>query len=738
MALPQGVGSHRRAPNIVISVLDNLGFAQLGCYGSAISTPSADRLARGGIRYTNFHTTTICAPTRAALLTGRNHHAVGMGVNPELATGHPGYMGKISKNAATIARILHDHGYGSYAAGKWHLTHPAELTAVGPFDHWPLGCGFDHFHGFAGAMTNQWHPELIIDNQLVDPPVRSGYHLSEDLVDRSIQFLREHSGARPADPFFLYLCFGACHPPHHVPRDYADRYRGQFDAGWDVFREQCFERQQRMGIVSSETMLAPRNPGVPAWNELSAEERRVCARTQEIYAAFLEHADAQIGRLLAFLEQANVLDDTIFILLSDEGAVESGGRLGAVNTNILAEGANAPETLEEKLQALDVLGSETTHPLYAAGWAQVGNTPFKGYSLTGTYAGGITVPCIFHWPARILDGGGIRAQYHHVVDVLPTLLELLDVGAAAEYDGVPQLPLHGTSMAYTFDHADASTRKTMQYYEMRGNRAMWHKGWTAIASHRAGEDFDSDRWELYHDEQDFSQCRDLAGEQPEKLREMIGSWWAQAGKHNVLPLDDRNSERQVGLMESSMRPRYVYHPDLARVEKYTSPPLGDRSYVIEADVEIPETGAQGVLVASGGRFGGYVLYIDHGHLVYVHNLGGRERRIIRSSELVAAGRQTLGFRFIGTAPCQGVGELSIDGRIVGSQPLTTNPIWRGTESLYCGREGGTPVGEGYTLPFGFTGTIHSLAIEIGDENSGPGRSARPAATQIKDLPRDDR
>ncbi len=707
------------APNIVFIVLDDVGFADLGCYGSEIETPHMDRLAAGGLRYNNFHVTSMCSPTRACLLTGRNAHAVGMGIIAEWSTGFPGYRGCITKRAATLAEILGDHAYNTLAIGKWHLTPLPEATAAGPFDYWPLGRGFDRWYGFHGALTDQWHPELFEDNHPIDAPERQGYHLSGDLVDHAMAFVRDQQAAAPERPFFLYLAFGACHWPHHVPRETIEKYRGRYDGGWDVIRDGRLTRQKALGIVPPNTVLAPRNPGVPAWEELSAQERRLSVRLQEVYAAFLNHTDAQIGRLLAFLRAMGRLDNTLIVLLSDNGASSEGGPTGAANTR--KHLGYERETLEERLRALDRLGSEYAFNHYPMGWAQVSNTPLKWYK-KDTHGGGIRAPLILHWPARIADRGGIRTQYHHVVDVVPTILGVLGIEAPEVYKGVGQLPIHGVSLAYTFDAPHAPTRKQVQHYELLGDRAIWHQGWKAVARHEKGADFELDRWELYHLDEDFSECHDLAEKHPEKLRELVERWWAEAGAFDVLPLDDREYERVAESLAARARTTYVYYPGMARIDRLSAPDICDRSYSIAAEVVIPAAGAEGVLLASGTRFAGYVLYLKDGRLIYEYVYSESVRYPIRSEAPVPKGPRVLRYEFRKTGPRRGSGVLSIDGQRVGSVEIPkTWPVYALSGGILCGRDGSSPVSDAYVCPFAFTGTIHRVIVELGNE----GRSDPP-------------
>ncbi len=712
------------APSIVFVVLDDVGFADLGCYGSDIATPHIDRLAAGGLLYTNFHVTSMCSPTRACLLTGRNAHAVGMGIITEWSTGFPAYRGRIAPSAATLAEILRDHAYSTLAAGKWHLTPLAETTAAGPFEAWPVSRGFDRWYGFHGAMTDEWHPELFEDNHPIDAPDWPDYHLSEDLVDRTIALVRDQQSARPERPFFLYLAFGACHWAHQVPRPFIEKYRGRYDRGWDVAREERLGRQKRLGVVPPGTDLAPRNPGVEAWSRLSPDERRVCARLQEVYAAFLEHTDAQIGRLLAFLDGLGRLDDTLIVLLSDNGASPEGGPLGSVNTR--RHLGYERDTVDDLLRALDRLGSEHAFNHYPAGWAQVSNTPLKWYK-KDTHGGGIRAPLVVHWPRRV-RAGGLRGQYHHVIDVVPTVLEILGIEAPTAYRGVPQLPVHGTSLAYTFESADAPTRKQTQHYELLGDRALWHRGWKAVARHEKGADFEADRWELYHVDEDFAECHDLADKHPDRLRELVERWWAEAGAFAVLPLDDREYERVFERIRALARSRYVYYPGMARIDRLNAPDVTDRSYSITAEVEIPPAGAEGVLLAAGTRFGGYVLYMKDGRLVHEYVYSETVRHAMVADVPVAAGARRLRYEFTRTGARQGRGALYVDDRRVGANEVPkTWPLHGIAGGVFCGRDGAVPVSDAYVCPFVFTGTIHRVVVELGDDGrrdaAGEARSA---------------
>ncbi|MGZ4734974.1 MAG: arylsulfatase, partial [Acidimicrobiia bacterium] len=526
------------APNVVVILLDDTGFAHFGCYGSDIDTPNIDRLAANGLQYTNFHVTPLCSPTRAALLTGRNHHSVGMRCLANFNTGYPNMTGHISNHAATVAEVLRDEGYTTFAVGKWHLCQMAEASPAGPFDQWPLQRGFDRFYGFLEGETDQYSPDLTYDNHRVDAPARAedGYHLSEDLVDRAIGFIHDTKSVRPDRPFFCYLAFGATHAPHQAPDDDMAKYRGRFDAGWDVARERWFARQAELGLVPDGTELAPRNPGVEPWDELSQNQRTLAARLQEAFAAFLDHTDAQIGRFIDDLADLGELDNTLVFVLSDNGASQEGGPFGVLHEMKFFNGIL--ETPDQAIAQLDEIGGPHSHSNYPWGWAQAGNTPFKWYK-QNTHEGGVHVPLVVHWPNGIAERGGIRRQFHHVNDIVPSIYDVLEVQPPDVYRGRDQMPVTGTSMRYTFDDPVEPSRKSVQYFEMAGHRGIYADGWKAVTRHQAGVPYDDDVWELYHVAEDFSECHDLASTMPDKLDDMIATWWIEAEKYGVLPLDDR-------------------------------------------------------------------------------------------------------------------------------------------------------------------------------------------------------
>ena len=700
------------APNVIYLVLDDVGYAQLGCYGSEIKTPNLDRIAAGGLRYTNFHTTSLCSPSRACLLTGDNHHSNHLGVITEAATGYPGYDGRMPRSQATIAEILKQTGYSTFYIGKWHQAPPDETSDAGPYDHWPLGMGFERFYGFLGGETNQWFPDLVYDNHRVERSNRPGYHLTEDLTDRAMQFIGEQKQVTPDKPFFLNLAYGAGHAPHHVAKKYIEMYRGRFDKGWDKVREETLARQKQMGIVPPNTQLAPRNSDVKAWNDLTNDERRLYARMEEVFAGFLTHCDENIGRLLAFLEERSLMENTLLVVVSDNGASQEGRETGTFNESLYFN--QIPENVEMDMKLIDELGGPMTYPHYPLGWAMAGNTPFKRYKQE-THAGGITDPMIVHWPKTIKDKGGLRSQYHHMIDITPTVLEVLGVQQPRVVNGVDQRPMDGLSLAYTFSDAKAPSRRESQYYEMLGHRAIYYNGWEAVTMHVRGEDFDKDPWELYKVTDDFSESNDVSTQNPEMLREMKERWWSEAGRYNVLPLDDRGIWRSLE-QPALNRPHAIvaYYPEMPAVPRGNMLNFRGRSYTITADVEIPSSGAEGVLLALGGRFGGFSFFLQKNRLSYVYNWVGLERYTVTSTEAVPAGSVKLRVEFTSAGPNSGTATLLVNDKRVGEGKIARLvPITFGlSEGLTVGRDPSTPVTESYQSPFEFTGKIKKVVMEL--------------------------
>ncbi|VTU20525.1 Arylsulfatase [Variovorax sp. SRS16] len=723
---PPAAAAPHNAPDVIFIVLDDVGFSDLGCYGSEITTPNMDRLARDGAQYTNFHVTSMCSPTRACMLTGRNAHSIGMGAIAEWSGGYPSYRGNISKRAATLAENLREHAYSTLAVGKWHLTPMQEISAAGPFTQWPLGRGFDHWYGFQGAMTDQWNPELFRDNHPVDLTPSPDYHLTCDLVDESIAMVRDHRVASDTRPYFMYLAFGACHFPHHVPADIVAKYKGRYAKGWDAVREERLARQKALGVVPPDTTLPERNPGVRPWAEIDDQDKQFLERSQEVYAAFLEHTDQEIGRLIDYLDREGRLANTLIVLISDNGASPEGGPLGSVSLNMRKAIYHGPETAEQRQASLDTLGGANTYPHYAAGWAQVSNTPLKWYKMN-SYGGGVRAPLLMHWPKGI-DAPGLRKQFHHVIDLFPTVLDVLGVEPLAVHQGIEQVPVQGTSLKYTFAMPNAPTVKVTQHFELNGDRAIWHRGWKAVTLHQQGTDFDEDRWELYNLDNDFSECHDLAARQPEKLQEMIDLWWSEARAFDVCPLDDRKWGRLPTEAPRTVTQVYRYHAGQGRIDRLSAPDLSDRSYSITAEVNIPPRGAEGVLVAFGTALAGYTLYLKNEHVVHEYVFSENEKYVATSAVAIQPGRRVIRYEFSRRGPNRGVGRLSIDGAIVGTVSVERTWPHRAVQTgLTCGRDSGLPVSAEYESPFTFTGEIHKVTMEVAPDgqpdSTFPGRAA---------------
>ncbi|HEX4654363.1 MAG TPA: arylsulfatase [Mycobacteriales bacterium] len=691
-------------PNVVVVVLDDTGFAHFGCYGSDLATPAIDRLAANGLRYTGFHTTALCSPSRAALLTGRNPHAVGMRGVSNWNTGFPHMRGGISPTAATVAEMLRAYGYATYAAGKWHLAPMEECSAAGPHHNWPVQKGFDRFYGFLQGETDQFHPELTSDNGHIDPP---GTHVSEDIVDKAIGWISDLS-AIPERPFFLYLAFGATHAPHQSPTEYLERWRGQFDDGYDAARERWFARQVEMGVVPPGTTLAPRNPGVPAWDDLTPNQQKFSARLQEAFAAMLEHTDAQIGRLTEFLDSRGLLEDTLLMVLSDNGASREGGPFGVMDEFSFFN-ARWEDIDDIVANRLDDIGGPHSHSNYPWGWAQAGNSPLRWYK-QNTYGGGVRDPLVVHWPAGISDRG-LRHQFCHVVDIAPTILEVTGAPWMEQHHGLAQLPLHGASIAPTFTDPKAATR-SVQYFEQMGHRGLWADGWKITTYHEQGQPFDDDEWGLYHLDSDFSECHDLADRNPEKLRELIDLWWVQAGEHGVLPLDDRTIELFGGVPRPGTvhaRKDYVYRPPVSHVPADACPPLGGRAWTITAVVDVDEK-ADGVLYARGSHNVGHSFFVKDGALQFEYNALGTRHRAAGPLAM-AAGRHELHARFDRTGT-GGVLSVGCDGADLGSVEIPQLVRMLGSTGMDIGRDALSPVTDDYVAPFPFTGVIESVTFAM--------------------------
>lgn len=725
------------APNVVMIVLDDVGFAQLGCYGSSIETPNIDRLAGGGLRYNRFHVTSICSSTRACLLTGRNHHAVGVGLTQETTMGFPGYTGRIPKSAALLPRVLRDTGYNALAVGKWHLAAGGEYSAAGPTDRWPVGMGFDRFYGFLGAETSQWAPELVRDNTAVDQPrtAAEGYHLTEDLVDEAIRTVQDQQQAAPGKPFFCYLATGAAHAPHHVPKEWIEHYRGRFDDGWEAERSAAFARQLESGIVPAGTDLTPRPSWVPAWSDLSADERRVYARYMEVFAAFVTHTDAHIGRFLSFLSARDIVDNTLVLLLSDNGASSEGGVTGTLNESTAWMGS--PQDLAEALEHIDDIGGPRTFNHYPWGWAWAGNAPFrlwKRYS----WLGGVRTPLIAHWPRGIgsADAGQVRSQFCHANDLFPTVLDAVGVPAPTVVDGVTQQPIDGTSIVATFTDAGAPERHTLQYFEMHGSRGMYHDGWKATTNYvsplfrerdhiEGSSDFDDDHWALFDLDHDFSEARDVSGEHPDKVRQLEELWWSEAGRNQVLPLFEGPPGPDIAHPGEYARPaRATYTPGGGPIAESQLPAMVG-GFTLTADIDVPPGGvASGVVCALGDRHGGWAFYLLDGRPVISFVVFGRRTRLA-APDAVRPGSHELRVAYEG--PASRSLSLCVDGAVVAEDALPLPPFFAGVSTagggLLVGRDRGLAVSDDYGPPFAFTATLRQVTIDSAAPTAEPDRAA---------------
>lgn len=717
------------APNVLLVILDDVGFGQLGCYGSEISTPHLDSIASNGIRLGNFHTTALCSPTRVCLLTGRNHHRSGMGRIADLAMGYPGYWGRPPKENGYLSEILRSRGYASYAVGKWHLTPEDETNMAAPRDTWPLARGFDRWYGFHGGETHQFVPALYYDSHSVRPPrsIEDGYHLSADLADRAMEFLGDLRAVDEDRPFFLNFATGACHSPHHAPTNWIERYSGAFDKGWDVMRESVHARQLELGIIPPGTRLSPRPPWVPAWEDLSERRRAVAARFMECFAAFMSYTDAQIGRLLDYLRTSGELDNTLIIVVSDNGASAEGGQDGSINDVRLSN--IDPASITEMHERIDEIGGPSTHNNYPWGWTMAGNTPFKRWKRE-VHEGGVADPCIVSYPRKFGDScGQIRYQYAHAIDVMPTVLEIVGIDPPGEIEGIQQSHIDGISFKYLLepDASDVAGRHETQHFEMFGSRAIYHDGWKAVTFHpiaplyndglEPNAPFEDDVWELYHVAEDLSETHDLASEEPERLAAMIELWWQEARNNQVLPLDNRVLWTLAHPKPDSRTPRniYRYRQGGAPVPEPVAASIRNRSHRVTVNARLSDDYSNdGVLLAQGSVLGGWSLHILNGKLRYVHNLYGKATYSVTSPETVPAGDRTLSFSFEKTEGPGGIMRLEIDGNEVAEEPLErfTPTGFNGVGvGLTCGYEWGPAVGDGYQAPFSFPGTILEATIE---------------------------
>jgi len=720
------------APNVLIVLLDDVGFGASSAFGGPCRTPTAERLAAGGLKYRRFHTTAMCAPTRQALLTGRNHHAVGMGAVADIATSAPGYSSIRPNTAAPLAQVLKLNGYATAQFGKCHEVPLWQTSPMGPYDAWPSGGGgFEYFYGFLGGETNQYAPSLYEGTIPVEPDrtPEEGYHFTEDMTDRAIGWVRQEKALMPDRPFFVYFAPGATHAPHHVPREWADRYRGEFDEGWDVLRERTFARQKELGVIPPEAELTARHEGIPAWEEMPEELRPVLARQMEVYAGYLEHTDYHVGRLIDALERLEVLDDTlVFYIVGDNGASPEGLINGTFNEMLFMNGVGELETAEFMAARIEQFGTPAAYNHYAVGWSHAMDTPYQWTKQVASHWGGTRNGAIVHWPRGISSRGEVRDQFHHVIDVAPTVLEVAGLPQPTFVNGVAQMPIHGVGMAYSFDAGAAADRRQLQYFEMVGNRGVYHQGWTAVTKHAtpwvAGGElpaFDDDVWELYAPE-DWTQARDLAAEMPGKLHELQRLFLIEAVKYSVLPLDDRRVERLNP--EIAGRPvlikgnRQLLFGGMGRLTEATVVNIKNKSHAVTAQLTIPASGGEGVVVAQGGSFGGWSLYFKDGRPVYCYNLLGLERTKVSGGEPIGAGEHQVRVEFAydgGGLGKGGVVSLYLDGSKVGEGRLErTQPfLFSMDETTDIGRDSATPVSDDHGAgDSAFTGRIEWVEIDV--------------------------
>jgi arylsulfatase A-like enzyme len=726
------------APNVLIVLLDDVGFGASSAFGGPCHTPTAERLAAGGLRFNRFHTTALCAPTRQALLTGRNHHSVGMGSITETATSAPGQSSLRPNTKAPLAMTLKLNGYSTAQFGKCHEVPVWQTSPMGPFDAWPSGGGgFETFYGFIGGENNQWDPALYDGTTPVEPPAtpEEGYHLTEDLADRACSWVRQQKALMPDKPFFVYFAPGATHAPHHVAKEWADRYAGEFDDGWDVQRERTFARQKELGVIPADAGLTARHVEITAWDAMPEELKPVLAREMEVYAGFLEHVDHHVGRLIDTIDDLGALDDTIvYYIIGDNGASAEGTMNGAFNELANFNGMAALETPEFMVSKLDEFGSPESYNHYSVGWAWAMDTPFQWTKQVASHWGGTRNGTIVHWPSRITDPGGLRSQFTHVIDVAPTILEAAGLPEPTMVNGVQQSPMEGTSMLYTFSDAGAPERHDLQYFEMFGNRGIYHKGWSAVTKHRTPwvmvggviPAFDDDLWELYDGSNDYSQARNLAAEQPEMLAKLQRLWLIEAVKYNVLPLDDRSIERANP--ETAGRPTLIhgnsqlFFPGMGRLSENSVVNIKNKSFSVTAEVEIPADGAEGVIIAQGGRFGGWAVYAKDGRAKFVYNVLGIQEFAVEATEPISAGTHQVRveFAYDGGGLAKG-GDVTLyhDGTEVGRGrvEITQPMVFSADETTDIGYESGTTVTADYTAQSShFTGKIHWVQLDLGDDD----------------------
>lgn len=725
------------SPNVLIVLYDDTGLAAWSPFGGGIEMPTLQKLADNGLMYSQWHTTALCSPTRSTFLTGRNHHLNAMSSITETAQGFPGWAGRLPAECMTIGQVLQDAGWSTFWLGKDHNVPEQDIASGASRSEWPLSKGFDRFYGFLGGETNQWYPDLVQDNTFIDQPYgpEEGYHLSKDLVDQALQMIRDQKASNPSKPWFMWLCPGANHAPHHAPQEYIDKYKGKFDKGYEAYREWALPRMIEKGLLPKDTKLTPINPlpeevanpgdAVRPWDSLNADEKKLFSHMMEVYAGFSEYTDVQVGRLIDYLEQSGQIDNTLVFYCADNGASGEGSPSGSVNENKFFNGY--PDELSENLKYLKVLGSPETYGHYPTGWAVATSTPFQMFKRYSEYAGGTCCPMVISWPKGIKAKGEVRNQYHHSTDIVPTILDVCGLEMPKTYRGVEQYPLSGVSMRYSFDaKPDASTKKKRQYYAMLGTRGIWEDGWKAAALHApltSKGHFDKDKWELYHVDKDRSESTNVADKHPDKLDALIKAWFEEAETNKVLPLDDRSAAELLGVerpSEEAPRDRYIYYPGTSPVPEGVAVNVRGRSYKILADVEITDPKCEGVIFAHGSRFGGHSLFIKDRKLHYVYNfLGIKPEQTFVSKEL-KPGKYTLGMEFIRDKAGKygesiGKTTLYVNDEIVAQGDMKTQlgKFTLSGDGLCIGRDSGDAVSEGYKSPGEFKGgTIKFVGVTV--------------------------
>ncbi|WP_422506175.1 arylsulfatase [Stenotrophomonas sp. GZD-301] len=734
---PQPVKAPDGAPNILLILIDDAGFGQFSTFGGAVPSPTMDTLAAEGLRFNRFHTTALCSPTRAALITGRNHHSTSFAGITELATGYDGYTCILPRNCGTLGEVLRQNGYMTAWIGKNHNTPTWETSAAGPFDRWPNGMGFDYFYGFMGGDMNHWNPILYQNRDLVPASADPDYHLTTDLADKAIDWVRQAKAIAPDRPYFLYVATGATHAPHHTPTDWIAKFHGQFDDGWDAYREATLARQKTLGVVPADTALTERSKGLPAWDTLNAEQKRLYARMMEVFAAYGAHCDHEMGRIVAACRALPDADNTLIIFIAgDNGASAEGGLEGSLCENLFFNGFS--EHWQDNLKAIDELGGPKHFNHFPSAWAHAMNTPFQWTKQVASHFGGTRNPLIMSWPARIKDKGGLRDAFLHTIDIVPTLYELCGITAPSVLNGIPQKPIEGASFAHVFDDAGAAGPRRTQYFELGCNRGLYHDGWMASAPsfvpwdpNRQEWDPDKAVWELYNVAEDFSQANDLAAEHPDKLRELQDLWWVEAAKYSVLPLDWRATIRMNA--ELMGRPSLIghrrtmtYYPGIIGLPDAASPPMCNKSWTITAQIDVPAENANGMIITHGGLEGGYGLYLRDGRPTFVYNFLSIDRPTFTARDPLPAGSTTLVVDFAydgggmgkgGTFTLSANGSTVAEGRVERSIPIQFSL----GEGLDIGCDVGSPIDFTYTLPFAFTGRIDHVTIELGELDITPPR-----------------